>query len=316
MTYTDTDTSKQAETALEASQSLPPYDLNDLLALSSEHAAVSPAVARHMRDTMHFERQRQITSRHVDRLAQEMRRGWFLAGTPIFICVMPDGRQFIVNGNHTLEAVHASGITLPLTIIRKKVRTFEDVAACYATFDIQKTRTWGDALKAAGVATEIPNATKVVAALALIQSGFWDQGYTDFTSRRKRLDLLPEYTQAAHLLHVAAEGAPSANQKILHRAAFLGVALYTARYQPTTAEEFWGGMAKDDGLAKNDPRKSLLRFGISNPISGGGTQRLYHAKAAMLAWNAFFEGRTLEHCRPSSMIAPRILGTPLHKGRD
>jgi hypothetical protein len=317
VTYSETQTatqrtSERQETPVEAPRA--PYGLDDLMALEVTTGAVSPAMAKHMRETMHFERQRPISMKNVQRLAKEMSMGWFLSGTPIFICVLPDGRKQIVNGNHTLEAVTHSGVTIPLTMIWKQVRGIEDVARCYATFDIQKTRTWMDTLQAVGYSGKIPEVGKVVSALSLVQMGFANLNSSDYTSRQARLQMLPDYTKAAYLLHGAMEGAPAANQKIIRRAAFFSVALYTARYQPIAAEEFWGGLAKDDGLTKNDPRKALLRFGVANRAEGGLTQRVYHAKGAMLAWNAFFENRSLEFCRPASMLTARILGTPMHKG--
>ena len=317
MTYSDVDARGQAETGGDAAApQREPYSLDDLTGLSMTAGAVSPAMAQHMRATMHFERQRPISARNVERLAEEMRRGWFLAGTPIFICTLPDGREYIVNGNHTLEAVAASGVTIPLVMIRKRVRTMDDAARVYATFDIQQVRNWQATIMAAGLSAQIPMVEKVTAAVGLILSGFIYDQHSVFLnkSRQARLEVLPDYIKPAHLIHAAMQGAPRAGQRVVERAAILAVALYTARYQPSMAEEFWGGLAKDDGLKANDPRKALLRFAANNP-AGGSNTRANQAKAAALAWNAFFDERTLEACKPTQLLAIRIAGTPYHKGR-
>jgi len=292
-----------------------PYGLRDLMALDAKPGAISPAMARHMRDTMHFDRQRPISARNVERLAEEMRRGWFLAGTPIFICVLPDGRQLIVNGNHTLEAVVASGVTVPLTIIRKQVRDVEAAAKAYAVLDIQKTRSWTDTLRAIGHAETIPMAVLVNSAMSFILGGFRDrvEDRQAAASRNLRMAEIPEYKAAAHLLAQCIENAPRSNVKLLRRASVFSVALYTARYQPSAAEECWGGMVRDDGLKANDPRKALLRYLVNHHGTGSGGRRDC-VRAAISAWNAGFQNRSLDHCRPSNSAEIRILGTPLHKG--
>jgi hypothetical protein len=316
MTYSDVDARGQAETRGDgAAPAREPYGLDDLTGLTMTAGAISPAMARHMRDTMHFERQRPISDRNVTRLAEEMRRGWFLAGTPIFICTLPDGREYIVNGNHTLEAVHTSGVTVPLVLIRKRVRDMENAARCYSTFDMQAVRNWKATLLATGFSESLPIPDKVASAVGVIMAGFKYAPNDQFMnkSRHARLEILPDYVKAAHLIKAAMDQSPRPNQRIIERAAILGVALYTARYQPSMAEEFWGGMAKDDGLKANDPRKSLLRFASNHRVTGSSDREM-HAKAAALAWNAYFKGQTLDVCKPAQMLTIRIHGTPMHKG--
>jgi hypothetical protein len=291
------------------------YGLSDLMGLSVKTAAVSRSMSKHMRETMHFERQRPISARNVQRLGEEMKAGWFLAGTPIFICVLPNGHRLIVNGNHTLEAIIATGVTVPLTIIEKQVATLEEAARVYAVLDLQKTRTWGDTLRATGFAEDLPLAAHVNAGLGLIMGnfGYAQRDARSAQSRNARLQLLPDYIQSARMVAAVVEGAPASSARVVKRAAVMAVALYTTKFQPSAAEEFWGGMAKDDGLKANDPRKALLRYAANNPSAGHGARMLL-CKASMAAWNASFEGRTLEYCKPNSMEGVKILGTPLHRG--
>jgi hypothetical protein len=292
-----------------------PYGFEDLLSLKVTTGAVSPDMARHMRGAWHFERQRPISDRHVARLAEEMRRGWFLAGTAVFICVLPDGREQIVNGNHTLEAVAASGVSIPLTFIRRNVASMEDVARHYAAFDIGKVRTWRDTMLAAGAGENLPMPNEVLSAVGHIMSGFEynpNNAQARF-SRPARLATMLEYEPAAHLISDVIAEAPNSNRRIVKRVAFLAVALFTAKYQPAMAAEFWGGLAKDDGLKRDDPRKALQRYAVNNP-GRGSFHRGVQSRAAALAWNAFFSGRSLEYCKPNAAQETLILGTPWHKG--
>lgn len=316
MAYTDLDSAEQQALAVDAPpvRSANPYTFDDLNSLKTEVVAVTPAMARTMRDSMHFERQRPISARNVQRLDEEMQRGWFLAGTPIFLCELPDGRKVIVNGNHTLEAVSQSGVTVPLTVITKLVADIEEAARVYATFDIQKVRTWRDTLQATGFSQQVPMADHVVAALGLIMEGFsHDPHFISAQSRNARLELLPLYVEAAAVIASALENGTIQATRLIKRAGVLSVALYTARYQPSTAHDFWRGAALDDGLRSNDPRKALLRYLINNKATAATRTTL--ARAAALAWNAFFEGRTLEYVKPNQADATRILGTPWQKGR-
>ena len=292
-----------------------PYGLRDVEALSASVAAISPAMSRVMRDIMHFERQRPISANNVARLAREMKDGTFLAGMPIFICELPDKRCFIVNGNHTLEAIYASGVTVPLVLVRKRVTSMEEAARAYAVLDIQKPRTWGDALRAVGFSDSIPLASLVNAAMTFVIGNFVDSedDRSRAASRDLRMTMIPEYRAAAHVLADCLNGAPKHSARCLRRASIFSVALYTARYQPSFAAEFWGALVRDDGLKATDPQKALLRYAMNN--SGTGSQaRRDNVKAAVLAWNAAFRGRPLEYCKPNQVGSIFILGTPMHKG--
>lgn len=286
------------------------YGDRQFRALGAETVVVAPDLAKKLRATCHFERQRPISQDHVARLASEMKLGWFLAGTPIWFCVLPDGKEIIVNGNHTLEAVAASGVSLPLTFIKQRVVDIEEAAQSYACFDIQRSRTWMQAAQAVGIDAEMPMTKWGLAATGYIVNDFKDANGTDAAttqSRRLRFDAIKEYRGALTLLHGLLAGIPSANQQIMRRAGTLAVAMAAARYQPAAAEEFWGGLVKDDGLKIGDPRRTLLRYLTNNKVAGARRDILL---ASALAWNAHFERRQLEAVKPGQMRIFRILGTP------
>lgn len=289
-----------------------PYSDDSLTKLKTEVAWVTPRRAAALRATCNFDRQRSVRPDHVRRLADEMKHGWFLAGTPIWICVLPDHSMLLINGNHTLEAVVESGVSLPLTIVYQKVNSVDEAAQSYACFDIQRTRTWQQAAHAAGIDEGLPEPAKVLAAIGVIQANFSAvQGLLGVLSRTARFNLLEEYRNAALLIHgaIAGVGAPDRNQKMIRRAAVFAVALVTARYQPSAAEEFWGGVARDDGLRRNDPRKVLLRYMENNAVYGSHTRR-DHSLAAGIAWNAFYTRRTIDYVKPNQLITFELLGTP------
>jgi hypothetical protein len=274
---------------------------------------ITPERARIMRDTAHFERQRNLSPGNVDRLAKEMAAGRFTQGTQIFLCVLPGGRDRIINGNHTLEAIHKSGKPQLLTITRVEVENMDEAGRMYAVFDLQKVRSWGDSLRGTGLGEGIPQAVAVVAALGIIQVGF-KAGGISAGSRIERLDMLDDYRYAAELWGDAVTGATKQNVSFLKRASVLAVALETLRFQPHAAHAFWHRVAQDNGLTAGMPERALLNWLRANKISGE-TDRHEHVKAAALAWNAFFKGATPGWIKPRSMTSFYLLGTPWVPGK-
>lgn len=87
------------------------------------------------------------------------------------------------------------------------------------------------------------------------------------------------------------------------------VALYTLRHQPPRAMEFWGGLAKNDGLRSNDPRAALYADLLTRNMGVGSVRQRVQQSAA--AWNAFFRGRTLQQIKCVVGGPITVLGTPL-----
>lgn len=273
---------------------------------------VTPDEAKHLRATCHFPRQRIITPRNVERLRLEMERRRFVPGTPVFFCRYPNGAVTIVNGNHTLEAIVSSGIPQKLVFIFLEVESEEEAALIYGCFDVHKSRSWNDALRAVGLGDEIAAAARVMPALGVILARFnpGPENVETNTSRQVRFAFMKHYREEAALLHAAIAGAPKPNQRVIQRAAVYAVALETAKYQPSLAIEFWRGTAHDDGLPKHDPRKTLLRWLHGHPVLGAPSSWMVQSRAAALAWNAFSRGESLQYCKPNQAGQLTISGTP------
>lgn len=304
---------KAAERAAARALLLAPYKQVSLDALSVDQRFVTPAEARTVLTACEFERQRNLSLQHVERLGEEMKKGWFLSGTPIWICVLPDKSMRLVNGNHTMAAIVESGVTVPLTIVYQQVKSLEEAGAVYACFDIQRVRSFLNAAQAAGAGETVANLGAVLAGVGGILRDFrfntTDTGW-ERSSRRLRIDGLKEYEQAAQLLAGYQHGAPTVNLYPVRRAPIMAVALATTKYQPSTAEKFWGGMVHDDGLKARDPRKALLRYLMNRQGAGGGVVQQHQCFAAANAWNAFFEGREVDHFKGATSLSFTLAGTP------
>lgn len=286
-----------------------PYGVLSFSMLSSEIIKVTPEMARAINKNCLFDRQRPMNMDHVKRLSEEMKRGWFLAGTPVFFCILPSKSQVLVNGQHTIEAVVQSGVTIPLTFIRQGVASLEEAAQAYACFDIQRSRTWMQAAQAQGLTDKIPMLSAALPAMKYIMSNFGDgrdMASNTLQSRHARFDAVKEYQGSLMSLWTMLNETPIANQRAIRRSAVMAVAMMTTKAQPSMGEEFWGGMAKDDGLRVGDPRRTLLRYLLANTVRAAAGDML---RATALAWNAFFEKRTLEACKPGAMKTFQLKGT-------
>lgn len=287
--------------------------------LTAKVVNVTPQYARHLRDTSQFSRQRAIAELNVQRLAVEITHGRFIPGTTVYLAVLPDETMLILNGNHTLEAVCASGRAQWLVLIFKRVADEAEAARLYGSFDIHKARTWTDALKAIGADKKIALSQSVMPAVGhIMQSFIYDPRNVEANSSREaRFESMKPYTEAANILQGALVGAPGVNKQAVRRKGVMAVALETLRYQPGHATVFWKDLAHDDGLANGDPRKTLLRW-LLNPSAGGGLTGASAAnvlsRGAIAAWNAWYRGDALQHLRP--IAGPIvILGTPRSEPR-
>jgi hypothetical protein len=285
--------------------------------LSSKLLTIDGEQARQFRLACRYPGQRKISAGNVARLSLAMQRGTFVQGTSIHFCALPDGKTYLINGNHCMEAVVSCGIPQVFNVVVIPVADMAAVADIYMNFDTHKQRTWQDAVRAQGLDQDIPMAEAVTAALGLVMQGFrYNSTNVDAnTDRGKRFLLVRQYEAYAAQMHAAISGTPNLNRRLCLRRAVLGVALETFRYQGPTAADFWGGLAKDDGLAARDPRKTLLRYLLANRAHGG-VENFYQSRACSLAWNAFVRGEDLVQIKAKVAGPMVLLGTPWSATRD
>ena len=287
--------------------------------VTSSVVMVTPSLARHFRDTNHFPRQRNISQQNVKRLANEMSEGRFTPGIQIYFGHTDDGQEWMLNGNHTCEAIYSSGVTMPITVTRMKVRDEDHAGMIYAVFDIQKLRSWNDSLRAYGAGEGIPNANAVLSAIGVIEDHFGHRSSSasGLVSRVTRMEKMEDYREAAIFLGDAMDGGVNNTTRFIKRAATMAVALETFRYQPSLAFEFWGRIAKDDGLRAGDPERAFLLWARNKAeygIGAGSSERKEWCKAAAAAWNAKFAGEQRQFVKPNAMIGFKLSGTPISVG--
>lgn len=307
--------------ALHSRDKVPQFDLKaervaappPPLSFAEGNMVVTPELAERIVTEANYERQRPVRQFHVDDLAQHMRRGTFTAKTQIFFGFTPDGRLHLVNGQHRLRAVMSSGVPIEFQVAIVPVATDEELAALYYRHDrLARQRSVPEVLTAVDVCGRFGiNATTarmVFLAVPLLASGFQRPNYqTDPLIRDDgaRLAFAEQWWPLAANYQELVADAPGAAKKKLLNPQVTAVGLVTLRHQRSRAEDFWRGIAENDGLKKGDPRRTFLldehNLSGSQPVA---------ASVAAGAWNAFYEKRSIGFIRIYDGAPVRILGTP------
>ena len=281
------------------------------MGLRVEPYSMTPQAAREFRDVFHFPNQRPIRAKHVKYLANEMREGRFNVGTPIHIGVMPDGHWYILNGNHTLEAVYESGMTIMLTLIEVPCKDIEEAGLIYARLDLQTRRNADDAARAMGHGNLMPSSSWQTALGAAVP-----YLYSDFTDSRTKLrneertDVMVEWAPYARLYREQVINGNGMMQRMLMRGAVMAAGAAVFRYMPAEATRFWNTVALDDGLRNVDPCKQLINWLHENGSDRKSDDRLAACKAVGVSWNAWLSGHERSHIKPGSMKGVHFSGTP------
>ena len=275
---------------------------------------VTPAQAREILEHQNWSRQRDLRRSHVTYLVSCIERGELTELSLIF-AEMPSGQKLLVDGQHRLTALVQTDKTLPATVTIHRVNDEHDLARLYAKIDRQSTRTPEAILRAFGIedqANVSPTILKRIGrAVPILEAGFAPT-YRQNKSLIARSEAVEKWLPYGELYASYVEGATSEVGRLLWRAPVAAVGIATARYQPSTAEQFWSVMAQEDGLVRTDPRARLLAWLRSHRI--GATGEIIYARHVAGAWNAAFEGRSLERLMlrdPSTAIW--ILGTPFKR---
>lgn len=279
---------------------------------------LTPAFATHLRTQCLYPRQRQMAVNNIARLTYIIRTGQWTPGSPIRLALLPDGREWLIDGNHSCEAVIRTGIAVPVTLILTECRTENDAHRYYASIDINKPRTAADHRRAMGD-DDLPLAAYLFSAAGFIIGGLDFRCVPEVESRQARSAVANEYHDEAQLLADAIAKGVSECTRVIKRAPVMAMALTTFKHQPEKAKEFWGDAGHDRG-DEFSPHRAMTRQlrGIAS------TQRATWRQQAIvvtMAWNAFMRGERRRHFQPSRAENLRLIGTPidlnvLWAGRD
>jgi hypothetical protein len=273
---------------------------------------ITPELADRIEKECRYKYERPVKQWRVDFLAAEIERGGFEQGRQISFALF-NGKLIRVNGQHRLRAVATTGSAQTFMVEVKQVANDHELAALYATYDSESRtllETAGPLMKKGDLGKE--QVATLLRSVQFIYTGFRKPDERQAATMRShvmRNSVAEIWYSYAERYFALTEQAPGKDGKAaLRRQSVAAVALYTLRYQPEKAAEFWQGLAMDDGLRRTDPRKSLLE----KLRSGDGARSItFQMHAVAAAWNAFFAGRKLKEVRVSLEKPFRIAGTPV-----
>lgn len=302
--------------------------LRSLIARASPDGVVNlaPGVARRMLDELNFPDQRDLDPGRVYGHRYAIVSGDWLEGHVITFVLLPDGRVWLVDGQHRLTAISQGDSTVPTTLRLVQVESEREAREFYAGFDkrssVRTNMQLISAVKPDGVdglstrlAGKVYEATPILMNnLEPLTGGVNHRKHPELFMQANRMRAIAEWSKEAlayqELLKHSTSGL---RQKLIGNTGVIAVALYTLRHQPAKAREFWGGLARNDGLKKGDPRNTLIDDLMTRNLQAGSIRQ--RVQQPVLAWNAWFEGRQLKiiKCIPGAAIA--VAGTPLGSRR-
>jgi hypothetical protein len=176
-------------------------------------------------------------------------------------------------------------------------------------------------IRAQGLSTELgiseTHAGRLSGAVRLIASEFIDMTAGVGKDKHVRMrgarsnalvsELLRAWAPEAKTYFELVQRGETANMYLFLRAPVIACGLLTIRHMPEKAQEFWSGMASDDGLRAVDPRKKFL-----NLLRNGKRIRPGNAaRGFAVAWRAFLQGRDLQFIRFDQSKPVEIDSVPL-----
>jgi hypothetical protein len=253
---------------------------------------------------------------HIEVLADIMRRRQWRSRDQLDFARLGD-RLILVNGHHRLTAQEASGEEIEWSVVVHKCHDEEDIAALYYTFDTNLRGRSNETILSALDAAEKSGLTKTTVeglfrAAPLISSNFdFQRTARDPVKTRvidRRLEVMKGFAKEARAWEAATRKAPTkVRQKLLNQGAF-AVALLAFRHRPYEADQFYRGLAENDGLVKGDPRSTYLTALLT--AAPGGTVS-YTARQASVPWNAWLRGKQLSIIKIVEANTFHIAGTPV-----
>lgn len=248
---------------------------------------ITPDLAAEMlaNNTLNRSLRRQVVAAY----ARDMTEGrWRFTGSPILFA--EDGE--LLDGQHRLHAIVASGVALDLVVMRGMPVAVRDVV------DTGAVRTAGDVVKFHGEA----NGPALSAAARLILT----EGNT-ITMKVTNAELIQLIEDDPHLRWVMNEGIKSIYGPLreLITPGVLGYVYWRLhRTDPFAAGEFFHRLATGEDLAAGSPILALRRqLGLiaGRAATRGRVYRQQVIVAVITAWNAWRKGETRQTIR----VAPR-----------
>jgi hypothetical protein len=285
-------------------------------AIGEGRLLVTPGTAQRILEDFNYARQREVKARHVSKLAAQMKAGTWLEGSQIYFGRLPSGDMHLINGQHRLNAIIEANQAQVFQVFILAVKDESELRSAYYRLDVvQRSRGENDVLKGAQVAETLGVKTSIAAgayrAAPFILNGMKyvagvhrDNVESDLADGR--LNLISDWATTIQLFQEVTAGAENDLRLKLASGGTMAAAMVTLKYQEKRAIPFWKGVANNEMLEKGDPRRTLILCLLDRNTRRAGAGLQFCA----IAWNAWFQGRSLHSIRVYDTTKPSFLGTP------
>lgn len=301
--------------AVEAGDTVPRFESNTVVYFT-------PRAAQGWLQDASFDGQRPISPSHVSALAHEMRSGRFRAYSDSIEVRLLGDRAYLIDGQHRLSAIVASGQTVPIRVFCMRVDSLKEITDEFSTIDRGKIRQHGvnvaldEEVKRSGLSKTQINTVSSTG--PIIAGGFMAGARTNTASEMSsslvRAMHVREWINEAVMAYSMVGDNEGIRARKLMSGTVLAVMLVTLRYQIDAAERFWSRLIENDGLRKGEPEHTLSEFLVNTRVTSATVNRIQ--RGVSVAWNAAFEGRQISFIRVADQNSPiRIAGTPYNGSR-
>lgn len=282
---------------------------------------LTPVIARRILEETRFEGQRKIRPFRKQEHAVRFENGQWIEGTSIIeFAITPDGQMFNVDGQHRLCAIADCGRTIGTKVNLVYANDMDEVRRIYASHDQKSSvRTTFEILDSREVSKQLNlprhHAKALFDSLPILRNNMLPPAGSSLESNEarsfdERIDEIATWAVEMCWYSDIVKTARNFLQRKMLRAGCTAVAMYTLRHQQSKAKDFWSGLASDDRLNRNDPRKALIADMMTRKLSGNSVQNVLQPA---VAWNAFYRGGELRIIKCYDDQEINIAGTPLGK---
>jgi hypothetical protein len=284
-----------------------------------EIKAISPGTAEHLL-TKVYDHQRKLNNALIERYSGEMKRvEWRDCESAIVIAVRSTG-EYLLNGQHRLHAVVASGTTQKFIVRRIPYESDQTMDLAYANMDRGSNRSIAAQVHAMGLGEGHGFTDRVakqsITALRLILDNFRPvhaKSRMYLTAPGDMQKAVLGWSNAIYAYHHSLLGAPATVQDWFWRAEVAAVALVTFRYAPEKASEFWHKVALHEDILSGSPEHLLYTL-LATTKAETGAVRGSLARRVASAWNAVYLDKPINHLQSRGDSAYiQILGTPWNR---
>jgi hypothetical protein len=277
-----------------------------------------------------YPRQRRIRQQKIAAYASMMRAGHWMPFSVLKIFNTSSGHRWLIDGQHRLWAVVDSEVPQLFTV-QELEGTEEEAHRLYWNTDRNAVRTTADMMRASDLGSSFgltPTQMRAAASGVKLSMSKFDRHYAaeaqDDNAVRNRMIMYQDAIERYFECVAGHSGKPGQGGKIFHRSPIVGVGVVTLHYASDIygekfCDDFWSGMAANDGLRIGDPRKvavdHILRTSLLTGSDAKGNRRFasrqYQARWLSRCWNAWTERRELKSTKVRDDTAPIVInGTP------